>query len=261
MNDIINVVTSEHASDNTKYHALYNYFIRRQSKTFIAETFCKSISTITSWITRYETTESVSRIISQPTFRKFNPIHKQWILELYQKRPLMFLDECATEFTKKFNLSISVKTVWQIIHVFGLTRKVIERRAIQIRDSDIVRFVEEINCINWTQGNIVFLDEVSFDNRGMLRPRGYCVKGKKLLFRGEFTRKARVSMLCFLNQHGIMEAYTTEGTFDRATFMEKCSNFALKSGKVKQYPGPGSIWIMDGAKIHCHPDICYYLRT
>ncbi|KAG6606471.1 Serine/threonine-protein kinase rio2 [Phytophthora cinnamomi] len=34
------------------------------------------------------------------------------------------------------------------------------------------------------------------------------------------------------------------------------------SGKtVHQYPGSGSVWILDGAKIHCHPDIVYYLRS
>ncbi len=33
-----------------------------------------------------------------------------------------------------------------------------------------------------------------------------------------------------------------------------------KGGCVSTYPGRHSIWVMDGAAIHCHPDISTYLR-
>jgi transposase len=35
----------------------------------------------------------------------------------------------------------------------------------------------------------------------------------------------------------------------------------VKSGHVQTYPGKGSIFIMDGAKIHCHKNIVRYLRS
>ena len=41
---------------------------------------------------------------------------------------------------------------------------------------------------------------------------------------------------------------------------EACKNL-IGSRCVHVYPGPGSIWIMDGAKVHCHPDIVNYLRA
>ncbi len=69
----------------------------------------------------------------------------------------------------------------------------------------------------------------------------------------------RVSVLCFLGVDGIQECYQTEGTFDRAKFIEYCRQFVL-SGKVESYPGRNSIWILDGARIHCHEDIIAYLR-
>lgn len=72
----------------------------------------------------------------------------------------MFLDECAYEFLKEFKVTISLKSIWKIIHVNGLTRKVIERRAINIQEKDIVRYFREINAIDWTTSNLVFLDEV-----------------------------------------------------------------------------------------------------
>ncbi|POM73901.1 Serine/threonine-protein kinase rio2 [Phytophthora palmivora] len=177
-----------------------------------------------------------------------------------------------------------------------------------IKVSDIVRFSLEPSTIKWCQMNIQFLDEVSFDNRVMVRSRGYCVakwfceiarsqeasytlrpncrltegvlrssvkflditlctrrrktsyplhhnclKGKKLAFRGEFNRKARVSLLCFISLDGLVESFHTDGTFDRSKFVECCRVHAHSGKTVYQYPRRGFI--------HCHPDIVYYLRS
>ncbi|KAG6961109.1 hypothetical protein JG687_00007844 [Phytophthora cactorum] len=50
-----------------------------------------------------------------------------------------------------------------------------------INERVVFRFVEELSNIDWSHHNLVFLDEVSFDNRGMIRKRGYALKGKKKL--------------------------------------------------------------------------------
>ncbi|KAG9408748.1 Serine kinase [Aphanomyces cochlioides] len=130
-----------------------------------------------------------------------------------------------------------------------------------IKDEDIARFMLEIQSLKWGHMNIQFLDEVSFDNKGMLRNRGYSMKGQKLAFRDEFNRKPRVSLLCFINMDSLVETFSTDGTFDRTTFVDCCREHAHSGKSVRQYPGPGSIWILDGAKIHCHYDIVYYLRS
>lgn len=118
----------------------------------------------------------------------------------------------------------------------------------------------ELNSIDWTYSNLVFLDEVSMDNQGILRTKGYGVVGKKLIYRGEFTRKPRMSMLAFLGQNGILDTYITDGTFNRLKFFENCKDFAL-GGICQKFPGRNSVWILDGAKIHCHPSIIRYLRS
>ena len=90
--------------------------------------------------------------------------------------------------------------------------------------------------------------------------RGYAPRGQKLFVRGEFTRSNRVSLLCFIGVNGLLEACITNGTFTRLKFFEHCRRFA-KSGKCQVYPGIHSIWVMDGAKIHCDASIIDYLRT
>ncbi|ORY16047.1 hypothetical protein BCR33DRAFT_638687, partial [Rhizoclosmatium globosum] len=108
--------------------------------------------------------------------------------------------------------------------------------------------------------NLVFLDEVSIDNRDFLRKKGWGLKGQSLVYRSEYSRKPRLSLLCFIGATGLLEVFSTDGTFDRLKFLDCCSQFAL-GGKVKHFPGLHSVWIMDGAKIHCDPNISFYLRS
>ncbi|KAI8847448.1 hypothetical protein BC829DRAFT_396619, partial [Chytridium lagenaria] len=79
--------------------------------------------------------------------------------------------------------------------------------------------------------------------------------------RSSITRKPRVSLLTFIGITGMLENFATKGTFTRRNFFKCCRQFALESRHISVYPGPGSIWILDGAKIHCHPSIVFYLRS
>lgn len=78
--------------------------------------------------------------------------------------------------------------------------------------------MRELLAIQWDIYNLVFLDEVSFDNQDMLRRKGYGVIGQKIIYRGEFCRKPRVSCLCFLGVNGMLDTFTTDGTFTRIKF-------------------------------------------
>jgi transposase len=58
----------------------------------------------------------------------------------------------------------------------------------------------------------------------------------------------------------MIEVFETEGTFDRLKFLDCLRQFAL-SGKVKPYPAENSVWILDGARIHCDANLIMYLRS
>jgi hypothetical protein len=130
-----------------------------------------------------------------------------------------------------------------------------------IKESQILRFTDEMNSLTWFLSSLVFLDEVSFDNRSMLRSRGYGKKGVSLCVKGDNNRSKRTSLLGFIGVNGILKLYKTEGTFNRHTFFECLQQFAEESRYVYQYPGQYSIFIMDNARIHSHPGISIYLRS
>ncbi|KAF0743554.1 hypothetical protein Ae201684P_004011 [Aphanomyces euteiches] len=254
---ILHHVRDQHASKNTLMHALYAHFYLGMKRQDIARVFHKSLSTLSNWIQRFESTGDNERVHGNH-HSSFTQEQKEWIINFFEAAPLSFLDEAKRAFEREYKTPIAISTVWRIIHSYGLTWKVLERRAMHIKERDIFRFYDEINSLDWSHWNLQFIDEVSFDSRGMLRKRGYALKGKKLCIRGEFERRPRVSLLCFLDATGFVEVFETEGTFDREKFVKYC---LLHAANVQGYPGRGSIWILDGASIHCHPDIVYLLRS
>lgn len=260
---LITEVKHKQASSNTVYHCLYGYYFLGIKKSKLAHIYAKHRSTIGTWIKNFESTGChVRQQNVKNVYKKFSEEKRKWLLSLYEKKPILYQEEAKQLFYDEFQITISGSSISTILHEAGLTYKVFERRAIQMQISDVIRFTNELIETPWLVQNLVFLDEVSFDNRDMLRKYGYALKGKRLLFRGEFRRKARVSLLCFLGIEGILDTFLTDGTFTRLKFLECCRQFALSSiSNVQQYPGRHSIWILDGAKIHCDMNLVMYLRA
>ncbi|XP_053699066.1 uncharacterized protein LOC128746041 [Sabethes cyaneus] len=252
-------VRRQRASLNTKYHCIYGFFFLGLSRQRLCEIYGKSKSTVCAWIT-YKQNSVLSEKEKQLVYRKFGMAKRQWIVNLYMREPTLFLDEAQKRFFHRFKISICRASIVRILHAEGMSWKKLERRAMQVRNADIAKYCEELS-FQWDLPNLVFLDEAAFDSRDMLRNRGYGFVGKRLIFRGEFRRRPRVSTLCFLGQGGLLDSFMTKGTFTRKIFFECCRTFALQSGNVQTYPGFYSVWVMDGARIHCDKHIIMYLRS
>lgn len=262
MDKIYQEVKGKHADENTKYHALYNFYVLKRDRIKIAETFGKPVATIGNWINKYEKHGHLHRRKSvQVVYKKFGRTKREWIVQLYKKRPMTHLDEASVEFLSTFGIKISSSTVSLILHEAGMSYKVIQRRAKEIQLRDVMRFCEEMRRIDWNWEQLVFLDEVSINGDDMIRKRGFGKKGDDLIYRGQFRRTARMSLLCFIGVFGLLNTYETEGTFDRIKFVNCCKRFATEDGIVCEYPGAYSVWLLDGARIHCSSEFIHFLRS
>ncbi|OQR87866.1 hypothetical protein THRCLA_22904 [Thraustotheca clavata] len=125
--------------------------------------------------------------------------------------PIIFLDEAKVAFEKKFNRSISISHIWNIIHQHGMTLKVLERIAINVSQNDICRFLIQYHGAR----------EIQYFTQTWV-----CIARRKLIIRGEFTRKPRISLLCFINADGVIDYFDTNGTFDKASFFTCYQNIA-----------------------------------
>ncbi|XP_065074193.1 uncharacterized protein LOC135698228 [Ochlerotatus camptorhynchus] len=184
----------------------------------------------------------------------------EWLRQLYITDPTFYLDEAQHRFQQHFSKDISKSSICRVLQKKGFSRKVLVKRAIQIKNAKIEFYCSELQSLKWDTFNIVFLDEVSFDNRDISRSMGYGPVGKIILERGNHVRQTRISLLCFMGVGGLLEAFSTDGTFSRNIFFEACRNITL-SGQVNQYPGKNSIWILDGARIHIDPNMVRYFRS
>lgn len=191
------------AHPNTIYHCLYNYFFCGKSKKELTKIFAKSKSTIDTWIRDFRSNTSPARKkLTKRVFRKFGLERRSWLVNLYEKQPILYLHEAAQLFYEEFHTKISPSSVSVILYEAGLSYKVLEYRARQIQTTDILRFCEDLLTIPWILDNLVFIDEVSFNYKDCLRKRGYGRKGKPLVYNSNFSRGKRLSLLCFFGIEG-----------------------------------------------------------
>ncbi|KAE9039338.1 hypothetical protein PR001_g7544 [Phytophthora rubi] len=107
----------------------------------------------------------------------------------------------------------------------GSPGKVLERRAIHVKKRDVFGFVDELSRVNWSHQNLVFLDDVAFESRGMVRKIGYSMRGEKVAIIGDFQHKPRILVLVFIGANGVVDYFDTEGAFNRVTFTNCCKEF------------------------------------
>ncbi|KAK1945449.1 hypothetical protein P3T76_002497 [Phytophthora citrophthora] len=236
-------VTRQHAHPNTVFHCLYGFYCLGYTRKELARMYLKTVETV-------GVMKGLRWRIASGCAATLQIAH------------FLTWDEAQAAFEDTHHITISISSVWRLIHECGLTRKVLERRAMPIKEADVFCFVEELGNINCSHANLVFLDEVSFDNRGIIRRRGYSLKGKKIAVREDFQRKPRVSILAFIGVSCVLEYYDTQDTFDRVQFAQCCSDFAYsEAGNVRMYPDSHSVWILDGTSIHRDPEIVHFLRS
>lgn len=260
INFVVEQVHGRHASENTKYHAIYGYYVMKKTVGELATLYGKHASTIYKWIHEFEEKGSFSHP-SYDRSKKFGEKEVEWLRRLYVNTdPTFYLDEAQHRFQQHFSMEISKSTICRVLQKIGFSRKVMEKRAIQIKNTEIEFYCSELQSLDWDLFNILFLDEVSFDNRDMGRSMGYSPIGERIIARGNHVRQTRISLLCFMGVGGLLETFSTDGTFTRKIFFEACREFAL-SGRVNQYPGKNSIWILDGARIHVDPNMVRYFRS
>ncbi|KAG6594221.1 uncharacterized protein IUM83_13885 [Phytophthora cinnamomi] len=213
--------TRQLAHPNTVLYCLYGYYNLGYSRPDLARIYNKTERTIGNWIKVYEDTGTFQHA-KRPSDKKSMASQRQWLYDYYPEKPLSYLDNAQAAFIETHHVPISETSVWRIIHDFGLIWKILERRTMHVKERDVFRFVEELSRVNWSHQNLEFLDEVAINNRGILRQRGCAMRGEMVAIRGDFQRKARISVLTFVGANGMLDYFDTEGTFDRVNFARCC---------------------------------------
>ncbi|GIQ82007.1 hypothetical protein KIPB_003070 [Kipferlia bialata] len=180
---------------------------------------------------------------------KFKEHHRLFLVSLARNDPMGYLDEFGARFRLEFNMSISDTSVSRILHLHGLSRKVVSTIAARQRVATIIEYSAQINSLRPSHDMLVFCDESSCDVRDLLRRYGWEDKGKDLIMRVPMDRNGRISVMAFIGHTGVLDYNYVTGTYDSVAFVNTV--FALfRKGYLNPYPLPRSVLIMDGAHIH-----------
>lgn len=204
-------VKKKHASANTKYHAIYGHYYANLSRRDLSRIYGKDFSTVSRWITEYERAGNFESPRLHSSKKALDDEHVEWLKKLYEHEPTLYLKEAQERILQQFGFTVHHSTISRALRKIGFTRKVLERRALQIKKHEIDFFCKELESFYWDLPNLVFLDEVSFNNTEMFRTYGYGQVGKRILVQGKFQRLPRISLLCFLGLEGLLEASITSG--------------------------------------------------
>eukprot|EP00732_Lithocolla_globosa_P002706 Lithocolla_globosa_v1_NODE_1873_length_2282_cov_108.426325.p1 type:complete len:360 gc:universal NODE_1873_length_2282_cov_108.426325:102-1181(+) len=258
---ISQAVFREQATEAVKLHAVYAAVFLGYPQYHVAELYGKSPSAISKWVSRWEREGSLERHKPDTQrFRKLLVCHREWVISFVKKSPLSYLHEICQQFHDIWGMEMSSTSAFVILEEAGYSLLVLERRAMEISFDDVVRFMMEVNALCPLPHQLCFLDEMSTDNRAMLRKRGWFIRGSRPVWKSFFRRGTRISVLSFLGVDGLFESFETSGTFDRQEFFRCCKQL-LDSGKVQKYPGRNSIWILDGASIHVDCAMIEYFQS
>lgn len=254
-------VCKQHSRE-TKIHAVYAAVFLSIPREEIAAIFRVHVSTIKRWIDRFHETGDVERVSSQsPLPKKFQQQHLTWIVNYVMQNPLHTLYRIRVSFLRTFRgLTVSTSTIWRIISRAGFSYRCIERRALQARRQQISAYTKEFNYLTPMLEQLVFLDEVSVDNRSMMKKKGYFHSSMAPILTENFKRSSRISVLAFCTVDGVLDIFQEDGTFSRRSFFS-CLEKLVDRGALGVWPAPRSILVMDGASIHMDPNIVLWARA
>ena len=145
--------------------------------------------------------------------------------------------------------NVSQSTVLRVLHNdLHYSCKTLQTRAVEARTLDIQAYFAELGSIYKYPEQLLFIDEVSKDGRGVFRRKGWSAIGSRAYASVEYGRGKRQSVVAALNVHGFVAWEAVEGTFTRGAFHRVFCEKVLPV--VRPNGGPNSIIILDNASIH-----------
>ncbi|CAE6531356.1 unnamed protein product [Rhizoctonia solani] len=159
--------------------------------------------------------------------------------------PDVFLDELQRELSDAAGVDVHVSTVWRALQRLGVTRKVLDKRAMEICDEERAEFQQAIRAFRPSQ--VVAVGENAINRRMTYQNRGYALAGDRAVKRAFFVRGKRYSILPALCIAGILTALIIEGAYDTALFLEFLE---LCLASMNPFPADNSVLVMGNCAIH-----------
>jgi len=128
-----------------------------------------------------------------------------------------YLDELVYEVEQRIGKLVSVPTLWRSLQYCGITRKKIQKAAIERSEALRGFYLYNIG-INYTSEQLIFVDETSKDERTLTRLYGYSPINTRAKKSVVFVRGKRYTILPALSLEGFIAVDVIEGSCDKERF-------------------------------------------
>ncbi|KAG8715654.1 hypothetical protein FRC09_016439 [Ceratobasidium sp. 395] len=172
--------------------------------------------------------------------------HRNYMMSRLEQHNDMFLDEIQADLYLAHGVDVSISTVWRQLRRDGVTRKKVDRRAIERCEWTRLNFRERF-AENYRPEHAVFVDESAIDRRTTYRNYGYAPSGFRVPQRARFVRGTRYSMLPALTVDGILTLQVIVGSFTAELFHQFIKQLL---SYMEPFPAPKSVIFMDNCLIH-----------
>jgi len=168
----------------------------------------------------------------------------------------LFLDEYADKLLIARGKHVSISTVYRALKKLGHSRRKLATAAAEA--SSVLQADFMLRASAYSVDQLVFIDEVSSDQRNYSRKYGWGKVGTKIRSRGVFIRGQRFSSMGVMDASGI-DHYTIEGSFDSESLLQFAEEFLLTY--MKPFPAPKSVLVLDNASTHHIPEFLTLLEN
>lgn len=208
------------------------------------------------WLT-FKTTGDVSRRAqalssSRSHLRILDEYHEYFIICLILRSPTTHLYEIQRQIEEVSNTTVSVPTICRLLRRYGLTRKAVQRVALQRSSTLRANFMA--NMFLYSRNVFVWVDETGSDRRNYLRKYGYAMRGERAVKHTFMSRGKRINAIVAISGSGVVAYYLTDKKIDQIVFY----NFTRAEliPNLQQFDGANdnSLVVMDNLSVHhCQP--------
>ena len=181
------------------------------------------------------------------------------ILAIIFENSNLYLNEITHKIYEYTNVKVSPSTVCIVMHKHGLTRKKLQRIALQRSSSYSDAYMAEISM--YKPDMLVFADETGKDGRDCLRRFGYALKGHVPQCNQVFKRGTRVSAIAAISTSGLIGYDLHTGSVRGEEFIDFVRSTLIPNMNPFDGESDNSILIMDNCSIHYVDEILEILQT
>lgn len=214
----------------------------------IIKIFNISSSSLFNWIKLYNNNELHAEKKQYTKKSKITPIVKSYIKSYVIKKVNFDYKKLISMIKRKFKISISKSSIYNILSELSITHKKIKNKPIiknkKLHNKDKKQFIKKINNININ--DIISIDETSFDTK-ISADYGWFYKGKQLIRKTYIKQIIRYTLICAISSKRIIHSKLIKGSsngLDFKNFIEELIMILSNNANTKYH------LLMDNARIH-----------